>query len=148
MNRYQACLDSVECISHGDSKYGHETPQCWHFNPICYIFDLSSALACRVESKVSWWWWYNCFKLFIHPEIPNFLSPTCHTSPRRSLKSNFTEISSGLITSCSFWYSGVILHHVNFTVIQSTSGRKVLWLYNGLRSFLQFDSVSLILHIS
>ena len=33
LNQYQACLDSVECISHGDSKYGHEIPQFWHFLP-------------------------------------------------------------------------------------------------------------------
>ena len=27
INQYQACLYSVECISHGDSKYCHEIPQ-------------------------------------------------------------------------------------------------------------------------
>ena len=50
MYKYQACLYSFECISHGDSKYGHEIPKCWHFFKICYIFYLSSALACRMES--------------------------------------------------------------------------------------------------
>ena len=28
MNQYQACLYLFECISHSDSKYGHEIPQC------------------------------------------------------------------------------------------------------------------------
>ena len=31
MNQYQACLYSFGCISHGDSKYGHEIPKCCHF---------------------------------------------------------------------------------------------------------------------
>ena len=30
MHQYQACLYSFECISHGDSKYGHEIPKCLH----------------------------------------------------------------------------------------------------------------------
>ena len=44
MNQYQACLYLFECISHGDSKYDHEIPKC------CEIVDVSSALACRMES--------------------------------------------------------------------------------------------------
>ena len=50
MNRYQACLYLFQCISNGGSEYGHEIPKSWHFLNIGYIFDLSSALAYRVES--------------------------------------------------------------------------------------------------
>ena len=44
MNEYQACLYLSESFFHCGSKYGHVIPQ------FCYIFYLSSALACRVES--------------------------------------------------------------------------------------------------
>ena len=37
-------------IFHGDSRYGHEIPQLLHLLQNAYIFNLSSALACRVES--------------------------------------------------------------------------------------------------
>ena len=53
MNQYQACLYSFECISHGDSKYGHENSNIVIFWNICDILYLSSARACRVES-VNW----------------------------------------------------------------------------------------------
>ena len=46
MNQYQACLYLFECISHGDSKYGHEIPKCGHFWIFCDFVGLSSALAC------------------------------------------------------------------------------------------------------
>ena len=45
INQYQACLYLFECISHDDSKYGHEIPKCCHFLTFCEMFDLSSAYA-------------------------------------------------------------------------------------------------------
>ena len=50
MNQYQACLYLSESFFHCGSKYGHEIPQFLHFLHILLNFDLSSALACRVES--------------------------------------------------------------------------------------------------
>ena len=48
MHQYQACLYLFECTSLGDSKYGHEIAQNWHFLQHLLDFCLSSALACRV----------------------------------------------------------------------------------------------------
>ena len=31
LNQYQTYLYLFECISHGDSKYSHQIPECWHF---------------------------------------------------------------------------------------------------------------------
>ena len=38
LNQYHWCLYSFECISHCDSKYGHEIPEFWHFWTFCAFF--------------------------------------------------------------------------------------------------------------
>ena len=48
MNQYQACLYSLECISHGDSKYGHEMSTFCHFWKFCETLYLPSAHVCRM----------------------------------------------------------------------------------------------------
>ena len=48
MNQYQACLYSVECISHGDSKYGHDIPQ------FRYVFTkFVKFMTCRLHSPAA-----------------------------------------------------------------------------------------------
>ena len=49
-NLYYACWYLFKCISHGDAKYCNEIQQFLHVFQICKLFDLSSALACHVES--------------------------------------------------------------------------------------------------
>ena len=46
-------MNLIELIFHSDSKYGHEIPKCRHFLQNVLNLDLSSALACRVESIVN-----------------------------------------------------------------------------------------------
>ena len=48
MNQYQVCLYSVECISLGDSKYGHKIPQLWHFFTKCV-----QCMTCRLHSPAA-----------------------------------------------------------------------------------------------
>ena len=49
INQYQACLYSLECISHGHSKYGPEILQFWHFLQNWFPF-----LTCRLQSPAAW----------------------------------------------------------------------------------------------
>ena len=49
MNKYQACLYSVECISHGDFKYGLEISQSWIF-----LTKSVNLLTCRLHSPATW----------------------------------------------------------------------------------------------
>ena len=53
MNQYQACLYLFESISHGDSKYGHEIPDCWYFWKNWDILDLLSAQCSRLRYGMS-----------------------------------------------------------------------------------------------
>ena len=39
LNQYQACLYLFECIFQGDSKYGHDILQFWHFWTFCNIYE-------------------------------------------------------------------------------------------------------------
>ena len=54
LNQNQACWYLFQCIFHGDSKYGHEIPKCWHFYQICYILDLSSAHISKCYFEIYW----------------------------------------------------------------------------------------------
>ena len=70
MNQYQACLYLFQCISHGDSKYGHEIPKCcnfWNFWP------------CRVHSPAAWKA-LNCF----HVQVT--LRGTSQVTPPRAIR--------------------------------------------------------------
>ena len=50
LNQYQTYLYSIQCISHGYSKYGHDISKCWSFSTFCEICIVSSAHACRMVS--------------------------------------------------------------------------------------------------
>ena len=51
MNQYQACLYLFQCISHGDSKYSNQIPECWHFlqKLLHFLPVVCTRLLC------SWW---------------------------------------------------------------------------------------------
>ena len=77
LHQYQACLYLFECISHGDSKYSHKIPKCFHFLNILWHLLTSSAHACRVErvmKKANVLRFGMYFSLYHHPIVKNVKS--------------------------------------------------------------------------
>ena len=64
LNQYQACLYLFECVSHGDSKYSHQIPECWHFWTIlCNVWHVVCS------SLLRGYWFYDAKDCFSFLEI-------------------------------------------------------------------------------